>query len=59
MDTTSNWIDLMSNVFYIIRCDSTVVNRENGKLFMSSIDFPHVLLRGAVIASLRVVGLAM
>lgn len=49
----------MSNVFYIIRCDSTVVNRENGKLFMSSIDFPHVLLRGAVIASLRVVGLAM
>jgi len=49
----------MSNSFYIPRCDSTIVNRENGKLFMSSIDFPHVLLRGTAIAFLRVVGLAM
>jgi hypothetical protein len=49
----------MASVFYVIRCDSTIVNRENGKLFMSSIDFSHILLRSAVIASLRVVGLAM
>jgi len=49
----------MSNFFYIICCDPSLVKRDHEKLFMNSIGFPHILLRGAAIAFPRVVGLAM